>query len=154
MVRGGLNRDNGMFPLSGKQDLAFSEINDGTSATIAVGQIHDKPGPWIAAGDSTARFLNPVSDKTRPGFGSPIDGMAYFANGDSFTYCLDLPSTPANVLDLLSGRDDRQLFDMDSLKQYPSLFANKKLSDKEFWSPIFCLITDQTKMKGQKQSRS
>ena len=121
MVRGGLNRDNGMFPLAGNQDLAIPDINDGTSQTVAVGQIHDKPGPWIAAGSSTARFFNPISDKTQAGFGSSQAGLAYFANGDSTTYCLDLASTSTTEIDALSGRDDRKLFDMDSLKQYPTM---------------------------------
>lgn len=130
MVRGGLNRDNGMFPLITNQELAIPDISDGTSSTVAVGQVHDKPGPWIAAGESTSRFLNPLSDKTRPSFGSPVSGLAYFANGDGYTYCLDLGSTAQSIVDVLSGRDDKQPMNMNALKQYPTLTAGAKNSGK------------------------
>ncbi len=114
-VRGSKQRDNGMFPLTGNSALAITDINDGTSATLAAGQIHSDFGPWIAAGASTARFINPPSERAKtPGFGSQHNGAAYFANGDGLIYFWDIGACRPDLVHAIAGRDDGILFDSDT----------------------------------------
>lgn len=120
-VRGSRGRDNGMFPLVDNAQLAIPDINDGTSATLAVGQIHSAFGPWIAAGPATSRFFNPPGVKAQtPGFGGKHVGAAYFANGDSFTYFLDIGASNPEAVLAIAGRDDSILFDQKGLARYES----------------------------------
>lgn len=111
-IRGSKQRDNGMFPLTGNTALAIPDINDGTSATLAMGQIHSDFGPWIAAGASTARFVDPPSESSKtPGFGSQHTGAAYFANGDGFIYFWDIGACRPELVHAIAGRDDGVRFD-------------------------------------------
>jgi RNA polymerase sigma factor (sigma-70 family) len=114
-IRGSKQRDNGMFPLTGNTALAIPDINDGTSATLAMGQIHSDCGPWIAAGASTARFIDPPSENPKtPGFGSQYPGAAYFANGDGFIYFWDVGACRPALVHAIAGRADSILFDSDT----------------------------------------
>ncbi len=120
-VRGSRGRDNGMFPLVDQAQLAIPDINDGTSATLAAGQIHSDFGPWLAAGPSTARFFNPPGVKAQtPGFGSKHAGAAYVANGDSYTYFWDMSASKLDAAYAIAGRDDSILFDSNDLARYDS----------------------------------
>lgn len=114
-IRGSKQRDNGMFPLTGNTALAIPDINDGTSATLAMGQIHSDFGPWIAAGAPTARFIDPPSENSKtPGFGSQHPGAAYFANGDGFIYFWDIGACKPAMVHAIAGRADSILFDSDT----------------------------------------
>ena len=112
-VRGSARTDgkpfeNGAFP-RGKSDegLAISQIGDGTSMTVAIGQIHDNLGPWMAAGSSTSRQLFHTSNQTDiPTFGGQHGPAAYFANCDGFPYFLDIAQTPSSQISMLARRDD------------------------------------------------
>lgn len=124
-VRGSLDRENGIFPLSGTTKLSIPDVRDGTSTTVAIGQIHDHIGPWIAAGASTARFLHSATERTDSlGFGSPYDHAAFFANADGFTYLLDLASSDPDALNALGGRHDGLSIDRKALRRF---------SDSEAW---------------------
>ncbi len=120
-VRGSRGRDNGMFPLTGNTRLAIPDIMDGTIHTLALGQIHSSPGPWIAAGPSTARFIDhPSASQKTPGFGSQHPGAAFFANGDGFTYFWDMASSRPQALHNVAGRADQKRVDSGALSRYPS----------------------------------
>ena len=118
-VRGSRGRDCGMFPLTGRMELAIPDINDGTSNTLAIGQVHSEHGPWIAAGSSTARFINhqDVEAKT-PGFGSRHAGCAYFANGDGYTYFWEMATSTPETINSIAGRDDRELIEVETLSRF------------------------------------
>lgn len=121
-VRGSRGRDNGMFPLVDQAKLAIPDINDGTVNTMAMGQVHDQPGPWIAAGASTARFLDPPGEQPQTkGFGSRHSGAAWFANGDGYTYFLDVAATYPRLIHALAGRNDGQPFNQDGLARFTAV---------------------------------
>lgn len=106
-VRGSDGTDNGTFPLDGVAGLTIGDIPDGTSFTLAIGQIHENLGPWIAAGSSTARFAcHPSEPGQKSSFGSQYPGCAYFVNGDGFAYFFDMANTEKQILYFLAGRDD------------------------------------------------
>ncbi len=121
LVRGSLGRDNGMFPLGTQTKISIPEVRDGTVNTIAVGQINSQLGPWIAAGASTARFVNhPSTAQNTPGFGSEHKGAAYFAFGDSSTYFLDMQATDQRILHAIAGRDDMILVARTQIQTHSS----------------------------------
>jgi hypothetical protein len=126
-VRGYAGKDNGAFPLASGKEIAIGDITDGTSNTLAIGEIYSNLGPWIAAGPSTARFVFPVSagDKN-PSFGSQYKGCAHFANCDGFAYFLDMARTNERVLHFLAQRDDGQIVSGDDYYRYPTVSAWKK----------------------------
>ena len=127
MVRGSNGLDNGMFPDDGHSQLVIPDIKDGTVNTLALGQIKTKLGPWIAAGTSTARFFYPPTAQSQtPGFCSQHVDAAYFANGDGFTYFLDMSATNSEALVALAGRDDGVIVDVSTLPRYSSATEWKK----------------------------
>ena len=74
-VRGSDGNDNGAFPLEPAKGLTIKDFPDGTSVTLAIGQIRNTLVPWIAAGTSTARFVYHPADKSgKPSFGGPYVG--------------------------------------------------------------------------------
>jgi len=102
--------------------LAIPDINDGTVNTVALGQVHSDLGPWIAAGSSTSRFLDPPGEQARtPEFGSRHAGAAWFANGDSYTYFLDIAATDPGLIHAVAGRDDGKHFDQSKLPRFESV---------------------------------
>lgn len=120
-VRGSRGRDNGMFPLNTDIRLAIPDVMDGTINTLAIGQTHADPGPWIAAGPSTARFIDhPSVRQPGAGFGSRHAGAAWFANGDGATYFWDMASSDPQTLHNIAGRADQKPVDRSQLSQFQS----------------------------------
>jgi len=103
--------ENGAFPLTRKgTTVTFADIKDGTSNTLALGQIHEQLGPWTAAGAPTARHAyHPSVEHKKPRFGSRHEGAAYFANCDGFAYFFDMASVDVDALRFLAGRFDREI---------------------------------------------
>ncbi|MCB7130409.1 MAG: DUF1559 domain-containing protein, partial [Candidatus Brocadiales bacterium] len=99
LVRGYDGKDNGFFT---DTKIKISDVTDGTSATLAIGQINSNLGPWIAAGLSTSRHVYYPFLSKKPSFGSPFKGAAFFALGDSSTHLIDLEKTNPNVLEAFS----------------------------------------------------
>ncbi|MCG8649536.1 MAG: DUF1559 domain-containing protein [Pirellulales bacterium] len=124
--RGG-NHENGAFPYRTAPPLTLAEITDGTVHTLAVGQIHEGLGPWIAAGSSTARHaLHPSTANQTQRFGSPHGGAAYFANMDAACYFLDQDAIDRPLLRFLAGRADRQDVSAVADAKYPGVIQWKK----------------------------
>jgi Protein of unknown function (DUF1559) len=67
-VQGSEKGLDGAFP--GDKGVKFSEIKDGTVQTLAIGQIANDLGPWLAEGLSTARQFFPPTKKHSGSFGS------------------------------------------------------------------------------------
>lgn len=125
-VRGSDGNDNGAFPLERANGLTIKDFPDGTSVTLAIGQIHDRLGPWIAAGASTARFVYHPSDKSgTPSFGGPHAGCAYVANCDGFVYFLDFGITERKIVHYLAQRADDQFVSMTDAIHYENSGAWK-----------------------------
>lgn len=114
--------ENGAFPLTRERTtLTFADIKDGTSNTLAVGQIHEQLGPWIAAGAPTARHAyHPSVEHKQPKFGSQYEGAAYFANCDGSAYFFDVASVDRQTLWALAGRFDRKITSDAERHRYPS----------------------------------
>lgn len=103
-VRGYNGKDNGAFT---SEPRRISEITDGTVNTLAIGQVNQRFGPWIAAGDATSRFLYSgeiTDDKVT--FGGSNDFGCFFVNCDSGPYFLDLSRTSAEAVGALSTAAD------------------------------------------------
>ncbi|WP_010583822.1 sigma-70 family RNA polymerase sigma factor [Schlesneria paludicola] len=114
-VRGTADSDNGAFPLNPSKPLKISDFPDGTSATLALGQIQEKLGPWIAAGPSTARFLiHPSANSKSPTFGSQFPGCAYVASCDGSCYFLDLKRTDKRIVRFMAERADGEVYNPSS----------------------------------------
>ena len=100
-VRGVQGSENGAFPEAGGVTFMGGKapIADGTSKTLAIGQIQDALGPWTAAGLSTARYVYHPSDRsTAATFGGPLAGACYFATCDGYVFFLDIAKTPARTV--------------------------------------------------------
>jgi len=133
-VRGAKGEDNGIFPKD--KAVKVSEIIDGTSHTMAVGQVHDRLSPWIAAGPFSSRFVYHPSDKpNQPTFGSQFGGAAYFAFGDGASHFLLMGELLPRTLYALATRDGMEPFDGAEIFRYPSAVewkaAKKSKSSKE-----------------------
>ena len=133
-VRGAKGEDNGIFPKD--KAVKISEIIDGTSHTMAVGQVHDELEPWIAAGPFPSRFVYHPSDKpNQPTFGSQFGDAAYFAFGDAAGHFLDMGELLPSTLYALATRDGMDYFSGDDVNRYPSAVewkaAKKSKSSKE-----------------------
>lgn len=130
-VRGSRTLDDGMFPLTGKTELSIPDIVDGTIQTLAVGQVFTTPGPWIAEGPSTARFLEHPSIKQQDGgFSSSHPGAAYFAIGDGSTAFLDLSASKPEALYEFARRDDEKMLSIDDISHYKTALEWKKARAK------------------------
>ena len=110
-VRGSSGLDNGCFPNENRSVHILHDIPDGTVFTIAIGQVHENVGPWIAAGSSTSRWLIAHSENRLQSlsFSSDADQAAYFATMDGYSFFLDLKATPAETLRRLAAANDRRL---------------------------------------------
>ena len=120
-VRGAKGLDDGAFPEAGGIAIpgGWATIADGTSSTLALGQIQDELGPWTAAGLSTARHVyHPTDRRTVSTFGGRFDGACYFANCDSYVYFLDIAKTPARTLYALTTRDGGEFVETDSIVRF------------------------------------
>lgn len=130
-VRGSRGRDNGVFPLEGETILAIPDIRDGTINALAMGQINKSLGPWIAAGSSTARYIDhPTEEQKYPGFGSQHPGAAYFANADAFTYFWDMNATKPAFLHNIAGRADGKVNNRRAYSRHPSAIEWKNSQNK------------------------
>ena len=69
-VSGWGDEPNGIFSRS----TSLSEITDGASLTAVVGEVRYRPGPWIAAGPSTVRPMEPHLNRDSLTFGSDHEG--------------------------------------------------------------------------------
>jgi hypothetical protein len=126
-VRGYAGKDNGAFPLGNRKEITYGDITDGTSTTLAIGEIYQNLGPWIAAGPSTARFVVPSSAGNKiPSFGSQYKGCAYFANCDGSTYFFDMEQTHEKILRFLAERADWNVVHSDDYYRYPTFSDWKK----------------------------
>jgi len=120
-VRGAKGLDDGAFPETSGRAIpgGWSTIADGTSSTLALGQIQDELGPWTAAGLPTARYVyHPTDRANAPTFGGRFDGAAYFANCDSYVYFLDVAKTPARTLYALATRDGGEYVETVSIVRF------------------------------------
>jgi hypothetical protein len=120
-VRGANGKDDGAFNDTVGITFLNAEktISDGTVNTLALGQIDNELGPWIAAGFSSARHAYHKSDAiTAPTFGSRYDGGCYFVNCDSYAYFLDIDNTGAKNIHALATRAGGELLDSSALPRY------------------------------------
>jgi len=109
-VQGHDGQHNGAFP-DGEQvaiyhpDSSVAQISDGSSDTLALGQISSELGPWIAAGKSSARFVS-AADKNSEiaNFGGAIPGTAFFVRCDGSVRFVDLTGTSPLGLQALATR--------------------------------------------------
>jgi RNA polymerase sigma factor (sigma-70 family) len=132
-VRGYGGDDNGAFPEkggvyaadpTGQKDI----IRDGTSDTLAIGQVAETLGPWIAAGSSTSRFLH---DPNSPDFGSRYGQAAFFANCDASVIFLDLKETDYAILKAFTTRAGGEVIqDSDRSERYKSVEQWKKATQR------------------------
>lgn len=126
-VRGYGGKEDGAFPLStevfiGDPTGKKQYIMDGTIYTLAVGEVHDDLGPWIAAGSATSRHLfHPSEHDKSASFGSQYEGAAYFAKCDGSVEFIDLTrSAPAGLLALTTraARDEKLI--VGNVRSYQS----------------------------------
>ena len=123
-VRGYGTEQDGAFP--GDNKIAFEHISDGTSKTLAIGQVSENLGPWIAAGEATSRFLYHHDEQHgAAGFGGPIPGIAFFAICDGSLRLIDLRASTESGLQAIAtraGEDDQEtkhsIQFYDSVAQY------------------------------------
>lgn len=106
-VRGFHGADNGAY---NEEGVALSDIVDGTSQTIGIGQIRSELGPWIAAGGSTSRYMYlPNDETTQPRFGGPF-GQGWLVTFVDASPCfLATERIPEGDLRRLTTRDDRDV---------------------------------------------
>jgi hypothetical protein len=105
-VRGANGKNDGVFNETDGITFLNAEkiIEDGAVNTLALGQISEQLGPWIAAGHSTSRHVYHQNDTfTAPTFGSGQLGC-YFATCDSFAFFLDVDKTDADTFHALATR--------------------------------------------------
>jgi hypothetical protein len=106
-VRGFHGADNGAYTEDG---VAVSDIVDGTSQTIGIGQIRHDLGPWTAAGSSTSRSMYTPADETlRPRFGGSFRQGFLVNFVDAAPYFLVTETIPEDDLRELTTRDNRQV---------------------------------------------
>jgi len=129
-VRGANGKDDGVFPKD--RAVKFMEITDGTVVTTAVGQVHEKFGPWIAAGPFSSRFVYHPSDKSgQPTFGSQFGNVAYFANADAGGHFLDMDELSPKTLHALATRNGNDWVDSDEMNHYRSAVDWKAVKKQE-----------------------
>ena len=121
--------ENGPFPFN-DVEVGMVDINDGTVNTLAIGQIHEQLGPWIAAGTSTSRYtFHPSLKHNEPRFGSQYKQSGYFANCDAYCYFLDLGRVPPTSLKWASGRSDGKIIDLEEFR-FSNAMEWKKANSK------------------------
>jgi hypothetical protein len=131
-VRGFHGVDNGAYTEDG---VAVSDIVDGTSQTIGIGQINSALGPWIAAGSSTSRSMYMPADETpEPRFGGSFRQGFLVNFVDAAPYFLATETIREDDLRELTTRDNRRvapnghryrpLDDEDRLRLMENLRAN------------------------------
>ncbi len=120
-VRGLDGNDNGAFTSEPKR---INEITDGTANTLAIGQINKAFGPWIAAGNSTSRFLYiEASLNDDATFGSSKDAGCFFANLDSHPYFLDLAHSSLEFVRALTTAAGGELIEESKLARFDGVKA-------------------------------
>ncbi len=112
LVRGYGGNTDGVFP--GDEtiklfdaDKKVSQISDGTTNTLAIGQISKELGPWIAAGHSTARFIRHTGESEEeqpPNFGGVDHDAAFFVFCDGSMSFIDLLGSQPEGLKALATR--------------------------------------------------
>ncbi len=119
-IRGWNGEDNGAFTPDG---VYIHNILDGTSATLAMGQIAWNQGPWIAAGNSTSRYVYAPDVRVKgPKFGSRYyPGMWQAVLADASW--VGIREDKIKDLEFWVGRDDGRLpaqrrDELGSLKEY------------------------------------
>jgi hypothetical protein len=107
-VQGSENGLDGAFP--GDAGLKIADIEDGTVNTLALGQVINDLGPWIAEGLATARQAHAPTDKHPGAFGS-----LYHKNGCYMAFCdasarfMIFDEKTNAVLQWLAARNDGEL---------------------------------------------
>jgi hypothetical protein len=110
LVRGYAGKDDGAFPLGTSIAIydptgTKKQIADGTVNTLAVGQISDNFGPWIAAGLATSRYMyHPIEGTDQPSFGSQYENACHFAKCDGSLSFIDLRRSTAAGLAAITTR--------------------------------------------------
>lgn len=118
-VRGALGKDNGAF--TDETGITFKDVTDGTSSTLALGQVDTALGPWIAAGTATSRYVyHPSLESDAPSFSGRHEGGGYFANIDSFAYFLDLRKTNPEDFHALATKSGKELVPVSKLARSTS----------------------------------
>ena len=122
-VRGYGSEPNGAFPGENNvalysSDPSIDSVSDGTSRTLAIGQISENLGPWIAAGEATARYLSRHEEKRSGGFGGAVRGTAFFARCDASLNFVDLRASEAVGLRALATRAGNDDDEIDQLLQF------------------------------------
>ncbi len=101
---------NGVFPGDETIELynplkTIPQISDGTHNTLAIGQVSQELGPWIAAGNSTARFIRHPNDiGNSPNFGGVDSDAAFFVFCDGSVKFIDLFGSRPTGLKALATR--------------------------------------------------
>ncbi len=104
-VQGSEKGLDGAFP--GKRGLKIAEIEDGTVNVLAVGQVIDDLGPWIAEGLSTARQVHAPTGKFPGTFGSRYHKSGcYFAFCDASSPFMIFDKKANNVIQKFAIRND------------------------------------------------
>ncbi len=120
-VRGADGKDDGAFTDDATLTISGGKnaIVDGTSVTLALGQVLSELGPWTAAGAATSRWIAPLGSQSS--FGTRDNQLIYAANCDSYPYVLDLKATPSKDLVRLVTRSARDIYDTNDIVRYRSM---------------------------------
>ncbi len=110
-VRGSSNDFDSAFP--GDKGVKLLDIKDGTSCTLAFGEISHDLGPWIAEGSSTARQLH-LQENNRPGtFGSRDNKTCWFSLCDSSSCLFRFDKLKPETWRSLATRSGGEVIDRD-----------------------------------------
>jgi Protein of unknown function (DUF1559) len=100
---------NGIFARS----TSLAEITDGAASTAIIGEIHHRPGPWIAAGPSTVRAMRAPLNNDALSFGSGHNGGLHIGLADGSVRFISEAATSAVLRGLATIAAGDQI-DLDS----------------------------------------
>ena len=125
-VRGYEAEPDGAFP--GEDKVALQHLTDGTVHTLAIGQVSENLGPWIAAGTATSRFLSRYDERNgAPGFGGAVPGTAFFALCDGSLRLVDLRASIESGLRALTTRAGQDTHEIEHAVRYYDSLAQYRL---------------------------
>jgi hypothetical protein len=127
-IRGCVGIDNGVFT---EEPVTIGGISDGTSKTLAIGQIVSRLGPWIAAGTSSSRYVYGPGENVldNPTLGGPTDAGWIAAIADSSTVFVHAKKADTEVLYRAVGRADRTFTDFSFISPLPARQDEKAKSE-------------------------